>query len=214
MVQLGMKLMTWMIGGSTQALHGTHMEGMKTSGHTMVYPTGTVSKRSMTKVRSHSFLVTYETLILVAIGTIAFILSIKWSICGMNLNILGMVTTGMLSGQNQSGVVLTMAKLMSQTFGIAAGRVIGLRVRATSVIGLKDLMTGTNQNGPKDRTTGTNQNGPKDRTTGTNQNRPKDQHGLLINTRPAPGALGLLAILLIHGCLDENLRKIVLPCGK
>ena len=160
----------------------------------------------------------------------------------MNLSILGIVTTGMLSGQNQSGAVLTMAKLMSQTVGVAAGgaplhgvirlkvRVIGLRVRATSLkvraIGPKDLMTGTNRNGlkdrttgtsqnrPKDRTTGTNRNGPKDPTTGTSQNRPKDQHGLWINTRPAPGALGLLAILLIHGCLDENLRKIVLPCGK
>ena len=209
MVQLGMKLMTWMIGGSTQDPHGNRMAGMKTSGHTTVYPTGKVSKRSMTKARSHSFLVAHETLILVAIGTIALILSIRWSICGMTLNILGTVTTGMLFGQNQSGAVLIMAKLMSQTVGIAAGGVqqlkvlaIGLRVRA---IGPKDLMTGTNINRPKDRLTGTNRNRLKDRTTWTSQ-----------NTRLAPGALGLLmlAILCIHGRLGENSRKIVLPCEK
>ena len=233
MVQLGMKLMTSMIGGSTQAPHGNHMAGMKTSGHTTVYPTGKVSKRSMTKARSHSFLVPDETLILVAIGTIALILSIRWSICGMTLNILGTVTTGMLSGQNQSGAVLTTTKLLYQTVGITAGGVIRLKVRAIGLrvraIGPKDLMTGTNRNRPRDRTTGTNINLPKDRLTGTNinlpkdrltgtnQNRPKDRTTWTSqNTRLAPGALGLLilAILCIHGRLGENLRKIVLPCEK
>ena len=204
MVQLGMKLMTSMIGGSTQAPHGNHMAGMKTSGHTTDYRTGKVSKRSMTKARSHSFLVPDETLILVAIGTIALILSIRWSICGMTLNILGTVTTGMLSGQNQSGAVLTTTKLLYQTVGIAAGGAIRLKVPA---IGLKVRAIGLRVRaiGPKDLITGTNRNRLRDRTTLTSQ-----------NTRLAPGALGLLilAILCIHGRLGENLRKIVLPCEK